>query len=61
MIQALCLFGLPQSVLRIYASRETVDDYIDILLYYSTFRVRLKQDFREAIPPFVVHGKKVLS
>jgi predicted dehydrogenase len=61
--QALCLFGLPQSVfadIRITREHSLVDDYIDILLYYSHFRVRLKAGFfvREAIPSFVVHGKK---
>jgi predicted dehydrogenase len=37
-----------------------VDDYIDILLYYSDFRVRLKASFfvREPIPSYIVHGKK---
>jgi scyllo-inositol 2-dehydrogenase (NADP+) len=61
--QALCLFGLPQSVfadIRFTREHSLVDDYIDILLYYSHFRVRLKAGFfvREAIPSFVVHGKK---
>lgn len=61
--QALCLFGLPQSVfadIRITREHSLVDDYIDILLYYSNFRVRLKAGFfvREAIPAYVVHGKK---
>ncbi|MDI1307358.1 MAG: Gfo/Idh/MocA family oxidoreductase [bacterium] len=61
--QALCLFGLPESVfadIRITREHSLVDDYIDILLYYPDFRVRLKAGFfvREAIPAFVVHGKK---
>ncbi|MFV8269117.1 Gfo/Idh/MocA family oxidoreductase [Flavobacterium sp. GT2N3] len=61
--QALCLFGLPQSVfadIRITREHSLVDDYMDIILYYSNFRVRLKAGFfiREAIPSFVVHGKK---
>jgi predicted dehydrogenase len=61
--QALFLFGLPQSVfadIRITREHSLVDDYIDILLYYPNFRVRLKAGFfvREAIPSFVVHGKK---
>ncbi|OAB31462.1 Predicted dehydrogenase [Flavobacterium fryxellicola] len=61
--QALCLFGLPQSVfadIRITREHSLVDDYIDILLYYSSFRVRLKAGFfvREAIPAYVIHGKK---
>jgi predicted dehydrogenase len=37
-----------------------VDDWIDIVLYYDTFRVRLKASFfvRESIPAYQVHGKK---
>jgi predicted dehydrogenase len=54
---------LPQSVfadIRITREHSLVDDYIDILLYYSNFRVRLKAGFfvREAIPAYIVHGKK---
>lgn len=61
--QALCLFGLPHSVfadIRITREHSLVDDYIDVLLYYATFRVRLKAGFfvREANPAYVIHGKK---
>jgi predicted dehydrogenase len=61
--QALCLFGLPIAVfadIRITREHSLVDDYLDILLYYSNFRVRLKAGFfvREAIPSYVIHGKK---
>jgi predicted dehydrogenase len=61
--QALCLFGMPQSVfadIRITREQSIVDDYIDILLYYPDKRVRLKAGFfvREANPSFVLHGKK---
>lgn len=61
--QALCLFGLPQAVfadIRITREHSLVDDYIDILLYYPDFRVRLKAGFfvREANPAYVIHGKK---
>ncbi|MFV5687448.1 Gfo/Idh/MocA family oxidoreductase [Flavobacterium sp. ZT3R25] len=61
--QALCLFGLPQSVfadIRITREHSLVDDYLDILLYYPDFRVRLKASFfvREAVPSFMIHGKK---
>lgn len=61
--QALCLFGLPNSVfadIRITREHSLVDDYIDIVLYYATFRVRLKAGFfvREANPAYVIHGKK---
>jgi len=61
--QALFLFGLPNAVfadIRIIREHSLVDDYLDILLYYPDFRVRLKAGFfvREAIPSYVVHGKK---
>ena len=61
--QALYLFGFPQRVfadIRITREHSLVDDWIDILLYYSDFRVRLKAGFfvREANPAYVIHGKK---
>ena len=61
--QALCLFGIPRSVfadIRITRKNSLVDDYIDIVLYYPNFRVRLKAGFfvREANPAYVIHGKK---
>ena len=61
--QALYLFGLPNAVfadIRITRKNSVVDDYLDILLYYSDFRVRLKASFfvREPNPSYVVHGKK---
>lgn len=61
--QALFLFGLPKAVfadIRITRGHSLVDDYLDILLYYADFRARLKAGFfvREAIPSYVVHGKK---
>jgi len=61
--QALYLFGFPQNVfadIRITREHSLVDDWIDILLYYSDFRVRLKAGFfvREANPAYVIHGKK---
>jgi scyllo-inositol 2-dehydrogenase (NADP+) len=61
--QALYLFGFPQSVfadIRVTREHSLVDDCIDILLYYSDFRVRLKAGFfvREANPAYVIHGKK---
>lgn len=60
--QALYLFGFPEAVFAdIWITRDNslVDDYMDILLYYSRFRVRLKAGFfvREAVPSFIVHGK----
>ena len=61
--QALCLFGLPQSVFaNIKATRENsvVDDYLDILLFYANFNVRLKASFfvREPLPSYILYGKK---
>ncbi|CAN1552169.1 MviM Predicted dehydrogenases and related proteins [Flavobacteriaceae bacterium] len=61
--QALSLFGFPQSVfadIRITRALSLVDDWIDIVLYYPAFRVRLKAGFfvREANPAYVIHGKK---
>lgn len=61
--QALYLFGFPTAVMsdiRITRKDSLVDDWIDIALYYDTFRVRLKASFfvREAIPAYQIHGKK---
>ncbi len=61
--QALYLFGLPNAVfadIRITREHSLVNDYLDILLYYSEVRVRLKAGFfvREPNPSYVVHGKK---
>lgn len=61
--QALYLFGLPNAVfadIRFTREQTLIDDYIDILLYYSNFRVRLKAGFfvREPNPSYMVHGKK---
>lgn len=61
--QALYLFGMPQAVfadIRITRAHSVVDDYLDILLYYSDFRLRLKASFfvREPYPSYVLHGKK---
>lgn len=61
--QALHLFGYPASVhadIRITRENSQVDDWFDISLYYPDKRVRLKAGFfvREAIPAYIVHGKK---
>jgi predicted dehydrogenase len=61
--QALFLFGLPYAVfadIRMIRNNTLVDDYLDILLYYPDFRVRLKAGFfvREPVPSYIVHGKK---
>ena len=61
--QALFLFGMPDAVfgdIRTTREHSDVDDWFDVLLYYPTLRVRLKAGYfvREAVPAFVVHGKK---
>jgi scyllo-inositol 2-dehydrogenase (NADP+) len=61
--QALQLFGMPKSIFAdIFAMRpiSKVDDYFEILLYYSNARVRLKASYqtREALPGYVIHGTK---
>lgn len=61
--QALTLFGYPEKVFAdIRRTRENtqIDDYFDILLYYSDKRVRLKSSFfvKEPTPAYVFHGKK---
>lgn len=61
--QALYLFGLPKSVfadIRTTRDNSVVDDWIDVLLFYPDFRVRLKASFfvREPNPAYVIHGKK---
>jgi predicted dehydrogenase len=61
--QAVYLFGMPQSVfadVRLTREHTIVEDYLDIMLYYPKFRVRLKASFfvREPIPSYVIQGKK---
>lgn len=61
--QALYLFGFPKAVfadIRTTRENSVVDDWVDVLLYYPDFRVRLKASFfvREPNPAYVIHGKK---
>ncbi|MBZ4042699.1 Gfo/Idh/MocA family oxidoreductase [Flavobacterium hibisci] len=61
--QAVCLFGSPKSVfadIRYTRENTVVDDWIDLLLIYKDFRVRLKAGYfvREANPSYSIHGKK---
>ncbi|TCN61034.1 oxidoreductase [Flavobacterium circumlabens] len=61
--QALALFGSPKAVfgdIRVTRENSLVDDWIDLVLIYSEFRVRLKASFfvREANPAYTIHGKK---
>ena len=59
--QALCLFGMPEKIFAdIRHTRPTtkVDDYFEILLYYKSFRVKLKASYivQEPLPAYVLHG-----
>jgi scyllo-inositol 2-dehydrogenase (NADP+) len=61
--QALCLFGMPESVfadIRITRELSQVDDWIDILLFYPTMRMRLKAGYfvKQTLPAFIFHGSK---
>jgi scyllo-inositol 2-dehydrogenase (NADP+) len=61
--QCLYLFGKPKAVfanIRITRDESKVDDWFDIVLYYTDFNVRIKASFfiREPIPAYVLHGKK---
>ncbi len=61
--QALYLFGFPKAVfadIRITRENSVVDDWIDVVLYYTDLRVRLKASFfvREPNPAYVLHGKR---
>ena len=61
--QTLNLFGFPIAIyadIRTTRAQSVVDDWIDIVLYYANFRVRLKAGFfvREANPAYILHGKK---
>jgi predicted dehydrogenase len=60
---AIQLFGMPDSVfadLRIIRKNSLVQDYMDILFYYSNKRVHLKSSYlvKEALPGFIIHGRK---
>lgn len=61
--QAVQLFGMPQGV---FADIDNVrpdskvDDYVELLMFYRQFRVRLHASLlvREALPAYILHGKK---
>jgi predicted dehydrogenase len=60
--QAVYLFGFPQSVYAdIRTTREhSLDDWIDIVLYYPEIRVRLKLVFcSRSDPAYAIHGKRI--
>ena len=59
--QALQLFGLPEAVfadLGIIRPISKVEDYMEVLLFYSRLRVRLKASYlvREPLPAYILHG-----
>ena len=61
--QALYLFGMPEAVfadLRTTRPNSIVEDCLDILLYYPSFRVRIKGGYivKEELPAYIVHGTK---
>jgi scyllo-inositol 2-dehydrogenase (NADP+) len=61
--QALFLFGMPVSVFAdivIMRPISKVDDYFELLLYYPTSRVRLRGSYqvKEALPGYILHGRK---
>lgn len=61
--QALQLFGLPEMVfadIRIIRPASQVDDYFELLLYYTRLRVRLHSSYLvlEALPGYQLHGDR---
>jgi scyllo-inositol 2-dehydrogenase (NADP+) len=61
--QALQLFGMPYAVfadITIMRPVSKVDDYMELLLYYSKLRVRIKSSYlvREPLPSYSLHGSK---
>ena len=61
--QGIQLFGMPGSVFSdIFIARpiSRVEDYMEILLFYKSLRVRLRGSYQvqEALPAFILHGSK---
>ncbi len=59
--QAIVFFGKPEAVfadIRKIRDNSTVDDYFEIILYYSNIKVRLHSSYlvRSPNPRFVLHG-----
>ncbi len=59
--QALQLFGMPASVfadLQVLRPGSNVDDFFELILYYSDLRVRLHSSYlvREPLPAYQIHG-----
>jgi predicted dehydrogenase len=61
--QALCLFGMPQAVfadITTVRKISLVDDYMELILFYPSLRVRIKSSYviREPLPSYILHGTK---
>ncbi len=61
--QALQFFGMPKAIfadIAVMRPIAKVDDYMELLLYYPSHRVRIKSSYivREALPSYVFHGLK---
>lgn len=61
--QALKLFGMPHSVfadIDNLRNSSKVDDYVELLMFYNHFRVRIHSSLlvREPLPAYILHGKK---
>ncbi|MEI9956528.1 MAG: Gfo/Idh/MocA family oxidoreductase [Ferruginibacter sp.] len=61
--QALTLFGMPQAIFAdIFPARKIslVDDYMELLLFYPSMRVRIRSSYivREPLPSYILHGSK---
>lgn len=61
--QALHLFGMPKAIfadIDIVRPDSKVDDYLELLMFYPHFRVRIHSSLlvREQLPAYILHGKK---
>lgn len=61
--QALQLFGMPQQIfadIQVVRPLSKVDDYFELLFYYTDKRVRLRCSYlvREPLPGYILHGVK---
>jgi len=61
--QAISLFGMPRSIFAdIFPARKIslVDDYMELLLFYPSMRIRIKSSYvvREPLPSYILHGTK---
>lgn len=60
--QALCLFGVPQSLFADILNmryNSLVDDYFEILFYYPSKRIRIRSTYFAREPQgYIIHGRK---